>query len=287
MKQINEIAAAVLLGLAACWACIGQQAPLPILTAAESPATAQPATKNPAPFTPPAPLVLDERPSTGSGVESPPLVIPPEPTFDPRPFVHRMTIGNAHGSCVAIGNRRFVTCWHVVVSGGRQAVKIDGAWARGQWRYDAAHDVAVFTSTDRDLPGCQISAEWSQHLSPAVAIGLPGISDEKRAHSGFIADADALAVSNDQPEIEQGESGGGVFVEGKLVGILRGHAGGGTDAPPNPRAGKFTPLAQVAALFDVPQAPQTSAAQAQPQTAGRWVKRCYGSYCRMEWEPAR
>lgn len=267
MNALNRLAAGVLLGCLLVAGFSGQKPPIVAALIDEPPEVT------------PAPAPPAEKPERPAPLE--PLVIPevllgepqPSPASDLKKFIHRIRIGNSYGSCVAIGDRRFVTCWHVVTSGGHQAVQIDGRWARGQWTYEAERDVAVFTS-DRDLPGCDISTDWPAYLADATAVGLPGIGDEHAVHSGQIADADLLAVAVTEPGIEQGESGGGVFVAGKLVGILRGYSGGG-EAPANPRAGKFTPLAAVTRLFNAPHAQAPAAAPAAAAAkSGHWEIRC-------------
>lgn len=216
----------------------------------------------------------------GTAPESPAPAIEP---VDLSQFVYRIQVGNSHGSCVSIGGKKFVTCWHVVDAGGRQAVKIDGQWVRGQWQYDAARDVAVMTC-DLERPGVDLSTDWSGHLAAATVVGLPGIEPAKQTSLGFIADFDLVALETDQPVIAQGESGGGVFVEGKLVGVLRGFSSG-ADVPKNPLAARFTAFALVPSLF-APQAPAAAATPAPQQSAKQWrqVLRCRNGQCRWEWE---
>lgn len=293
MGGLNRIAMGLIVGFLIAWGFVGSHSLLPVVETLpagepiviESPFSPLIPDAPPGPEKPELPPPSDSGGSAGRATPAGTAPESPAPETEPAPdlaqFVHRINIGNSAGSCVSIGDGRFVTCWHVVESGGHQAVKIDGKWVRGQWRYDAANDVGVLTC-DLDLPGVDVSTAVSDHMASATLVGLPGIGDEKQSSDGNIADYDLVAVWDDQPVIVQGQSGGGVFVEGKLVGVLRGFSAGRDAVPPNPRAAKFTALALVPALFDaqpVAAAPQQPSAEP-AKSSGRWVQRCYNGQCR-------
>lgn len=193
-------------------------------------------------------------------IEPIPDELAPSPLSDPVPtlaesadlatFVHRISCGNSSGSCVSIGGGRYLTCAHVLQRGS--AISIDGETAAAQWRTAGGnHDVALVT-TNRDDPGVEFSTEWSEHLADAVVIGFPGLETEQQVSTGQISDFATASIGHGEPPIVKGQSGGGVFVDGNLIGILRGFTSG-NGVPANPRAARFTPLAQVASLLPNPE----------------------------------
>lgn len=220
--------------------------------------------------------------------------IPESPAPEPEPvdlsqFVHRLTIGNAAGSCVSIGDGWYVTCLHVLNAdrGNVLIDGVDGGTPRAIRWGDNLRDVAVFRCNVVH-PGARFGTTLPEHGAAAVVIGLPGIGTDKQTGNGIVADWDMVSLASGEAVIQHGQSGGGVFVDGNLVGILRGYTQAYQGLPDNPRAAKFTPLFQVANFF-----PQETAEDGQPQAEaaapaaanGRWVRRCYGSLCRMEWVP--
>jgi hypothetical protein len=222
----------------------------------------------------------------GAGVES-----QPEPVADIKRFVHRISRhGNgvtSGGSAVCLGGEKFLTNAHVVESGGY--VSLDGKGVRATVQIlspSQQHDLALVTVRGNTDEGVELSTDWSEHLAVATVIGFPGDSETARVTSGVVSDFDTVALGNDQPPVARGMSGGAVFVDGKLVGILRGYSGN-RGVPENPRAAKFTALAQVAtlvaALTAAPQPAASTPVTPPQQRTGHWERRCFGSYCQNVW----
>lgn len=206
-----------------------------------------------------------EPPSTGSEIPGSSLpTIPPSPAESPAAatttdsgaaltpdvgrFCHVLRVGRNGGSCECIGPRTYVSCQHVASVRGRVYVEIgESGPVAATVTPHATLDVAII-QLDQPLAGHEaapFSTEAPAYMAEATVCGM--VSGQ---HTGFVSDNETLSLPRDQPGIQKGDSGGGVFVDGTLVGILR------TRNPGNHQVCYFTPLSNVAALV----APFTPAA---------------------------
>lgn len=174
-----------------------------------------------------------------------------EADVDLSQFVHRIVVGNAGGTCVSLGNGLYVTAGHVVIHGQSPIVTIDGVRVRGEWGFAKSPlDFAVI-QTEHITPGVPFSTDVHASGS-AVAVGIPW-TGETRTCPATLTDSEHFSVLSG-PGCESGMSGGGVFADGQLIGVLWGFSSG------NPAAGWFTPLSAVAALLGRTPPPPASAA---------------------------
>lgn len=167
----------------------------------------------------------------------------PADVGDPQPtapasvsqYVHRINVADRGGSCVCIGPGVFVTCKHVFEGLRSFQVSIDGQAVAASVTFAPSHDVAI-VRLGSETAAATVETGDAGYLASCTAFGFGSESE----HTGTITNNDTLSLSDG--EIEQGDSGGGVFCDGKLVGVIRGKN------PTNSRVCYFTPLSDVAAL---------------------------------------
>lgn len=161
---------------------------------------------------------------------------------DARSFVHRINAANRGGSATCIAPGVFVTCKHVFEGLRGYQVSIDGQAVEATVELSPTHDVAVVrlqgdATTELTQVG-KFALGSPEYMAECVAFGF----GSETLHRGVISNDDTLSLYADQGTIEQGDSGGAVFCNGVLIGVIRGK---------NPNNGKvcyFTPLKSVAAL---------------------------------------
>lgn len=162
-------------------------------------------------------------------------------TEAPSSYVHRINVVNRGGSATCIAPGVFVTCKHLFEGLRGYQVSIDGQAVAASVTLSPTHDVAIVT----------LSSEAAAESGPAgnFALSAPYMAEclafgfgSETVHKGVISNDDTLSLYAGEGTIEQGDSGGAVFCDGVLVGVIRGK---------NPNNGKvcyFTPLKDVAAL---------------------------------------
>jgi hypothetical protein len=151
-------------------------------------------------------------------------------------LVHRINVANRAGSCVCIAPGAYVTAKHVFEGLSNYQVSIDGQAVAASVTLAPSHDVAIVKCLS-EAAAASVETGDAEYLSRVTAYG----TFSEVAHEGFISNDDTLAITSDA-EIKQGDSGGGVFCDGKLVGVIRGKN------PNNGRVCYFTPISSVAAL---------------------------------------
>lgn len=202
---------------------------------------------------------VSARPAAEAGVDAPPTAPAAAPPVSF--FVHRfqyrpqrMVPGarSYTGTAVSIGQGVWLTCAHNVPVGGL-TVWIQGQQRGGRiTRATQGRDFAVFRANGGgDEAALEISTEWPRFRAEAVVVGIPGADPDQEpvVHRGIIGGDRRVILDADDPGYQQGESGGGVFIDGVLVGIAHGIVGESPDAPREPRVVHYTPLAQVADLI--------------------------------------
>lgn len=169
-------------------------------------------------------------------------------------FVHRINVVNRGGSATCIAPGVFVTCKHLFDGLRGYQVSIDGTAVEASVTLAPAHDVAIVIQRAgaSTAPTVKFDRESPAYLSECVAFGF----GSETLHRGFISNDDTLSLTSDGG-IEQGDSGGAVFCNGTLVGVIRGKN------PANPRVCYFTPLESVAALV-APFTPDSSRNAGEP-----------------------
>lgn len=168
------------------------------------------------------------------------------PTDGLSDYVHRINVANQGGSCVCIGDGVFITCKHVFEGVGVRDVRIDGQAVAASVTFAPSHDVAIVrlgsgaAAAPLLLPMGNIlpRTETPAHMCECRAFG----HGSEVIHTGVYSNDDTLSLMPGPGGITQGDSGGGVFCDGQLVGVIRGKN------PGNSRVCYFTPLSDVAAL---------------------------------------
>lgn len=221
---------------------------------------------------------VDAPPLVDSGVE-PSAPAPPESVepVDLRQYLHQVAVTtyrrvwngeqwviaphrimSATGVCIA--PRRFVTVGHVWNDmPANAAVTVDGKPAtRLAVDHGLAIDCAVL-ACDLDCPAAPLRIEGPLYLESVDVIGLGkrGDGPPHPVNRGQVTADGFVALSTDSPGIVDGDSGGGVFVNGDLIGFVRGFQ----TNPRNSHVCKFTSLEKVAALV----APFSPAGEAHTQ----------------------
>lgn len=152
-------------------------------------------------------------------------------------FVHRINVANRGGSGTLIAPGVLVTCKHIFEGLSGYQVSIDGQAVAASVTLAPAHDVAI-VRLGSEAAAAPFSADAPAYMSECLAFGF----GSETLHRGVISNDGTLSLYADQGDIEQGDSGGAVFCDGKLIGVIRGK---------NPGNGKvcyFTPLSAVASL---------------------------------------
>ena len=185
----------------------------------------------------------------------PPVELPPYGTeeysepyveFDPQHYVHKLTVnGNGRGSCVSLGGGRYVTAAHMFAGHKSFTLRINQTpiTVDGAVRLSPSADFAIF-DCDLDLPGVPYSTELPAEGTDAICCGYGSIFTPRSCVVGEYFDDEFLSQLVIQPHgIRGGDSGGGVFVDGQLVGVLHGYEGD------DETRSLFCPLHNVAALL--------------------------------------
>lgn len=173
--------------------------------------------------------------SSGDGQES-------ETPPSPESFVHRINVVNRGGSATCIGPGVYVTCKHLFEGLRGYQVSIDGQAVAASVTMAPSHDVAVVVIGDEASAASEsASGRFSLSAPEFMAEHLAFGYGSETLHTGLVSNDDVLSLTS-EAGIQQGDSGGGVFANGTLVGVIRGKN------PANPRVCYFTPLKDVAAL---------------------------------------
>lgn len=157
-------------------------------------------------------------------------------TDAPSAFVHRIDVSNHSGSCVCIAPGVFVTAKHIFEGLSGYQVSIDGQAVAASVTFAPSHDVAI-VQLGSETAAAPVEIGDAAYLANCTAYGM----FSKTEHVGLVSNNDTLSLTSDGA-IAQGDSGGGVFSDGKLVGVIRGRN------PENHRVCFFTPMAAVASL---------------------------------------
>lgn len=157
-------------------------------------------------------------------------------TDAPSAFVHRIDVSNHSGSCVCIAPGVFVTAKHIFEGLSGYQVSIDGQAVAASVTFAPSHDVAI-VQLGSETAAAPVEIGDAAYLANCTAYGM----FSKTEHAGLVSNNDTLSLTSDGA-IAQGDSGGGVFSDGKLVGVIRGRN------PENHQVCFFTPMAAVASL---------------------------------------
>lgn len=179
-------------------------------------------------------------------------------------YVHRINVVNRGGSATCIAPGVFITCKHLFEGLRGYQVSIDGQAVAASVTLSPSYDVAIVTLSSEAAAAPSAVGKFSlsaPYMAECLAFGF----GSETVHKGVISNDDTLSLYAGEGTIEQGDSGGAVFCDGVLVGVIRGK---------NPNNGKvcyFTPLKDVAALV-APFTPDSSRNAGEPGAA---VKREY------------
>lgn len=184
---------------------------------------------------------------------------------------HRINVGVNGGTAVCVAPGVFVTVRHVFENAGQMSVSIDRVPVSARWHLSSGEDVAVVLANVEAFEPCEWSADAPEYMAAATVVGMVS-----GTHTGVVSDYDTVSLSADSEGVTQGDSGGGVFVGGKLIGVLRGYRGGVGE---NRRVVKFTPLHQVPDLVAVLSPASSQSASGLPvvtvyTTSGDWCGAC-------------
>lgn len=154
-------------------------------------------------------------------------------------FVHRINVVNRGGSATCIAPGVYVTCKHLFEGLRGYQVSIDGTAVAAEVTLSPTYDVAVIQVASGDVQKHRhiATSGGDLYLAECIAFGF----GSETVHRGFISNDDTLSLTS-EATIEQGDSGGAVFCDGELIGVIRGKN------PANGRVCYFTPLKDVAAL---------------------------------------
>lgn len=226
------------------------------------------------------PLPVVPQPAEDLSNDAPVVTPTPEPGSAPVPvssYCHRINVGRNGGTCVCVGADLFVTCRHLFEDSGTLAVSIDGTSVNARWHLSKTEDVAV-VECDVESAACEWNADEPEYLAAAETFGF----GSEVTHSGVVSDYGTLSLEKDDAGITQGDSGSGVFVDGVLIGVVRGYTANGSG---NKRAVHFTPLHAVPDLVTVLSPLAVSAAEKQgtvtlviPET---WDGKPYNGQCKF------
>jgi thiol-disulfide isomerase/thioredoxin len=156
-------------------------------------------------------------------------------------YVHRINVVNRGGSATCIAPGVFVTCKHLFEGLRGYQVNIDGHAVAASVTLSPSYDVAIVQLGSEAAAAPSAVGKFSlsaPYMAECLAFGF----GSETVHKGVISNDDTLSLYAGEGTIEQGDSGGAVFCDGVLVGVIRGK---------NPNNGKvcyFTPLKDVAAL---------------------------------------
>lgn len=176
-------------------------------------------------------------------------------------FVHRIDAANHSGSCVCIAPGVFVTAKHIFEGLSGYQVSIDGQAVAASVTFAPSHDVAIVSLTS-ETAAAPVETGDAAYLANCTAYGM----FSKTVHAGLVSNDNTLSLTTDSG-ISLGDSGGGVFSDGKLVGVIRGRN------PENHRVCFFTPMVAVAALI-APFSPETDSPSA-PGADDKPVVQCF------------
>lgn len=151
-------------------------------------------------------------------------------------YVHRIDVANHAGSCVCIAPGVFITAKHIFEGLRGYQVSIDGQAVSASVTFAPAHDVAI-VRIGNGSDAAPVEIGDAEFMEDCTAFGMFSETE----HAGILSNDDTLSLTTDA-EIAQGDSGGGVFCDDKLVGVIRGKN------PQNGRVCYFTPLSDVLAL---------------------------------------
>lgn len=153
-------------------------------------------------------------------------------------FVHRINVVNRGGSATCIAPGVYITCKHLFEGLRGYQVSIDGQAVAASVTMAPSHDVAVVVRID-EASAASVDTGNAPYMAECLAFGF----GSNTAHRGVISNDDTLSLHPGESGIEQGDSGGAVFCDGKLVGVIRGKN------PDNDLVCYFTPLSSVASLI--------------------------------------
>lgn len=159
----------------------------------------------------------------------------------PESFVHRVNAANRGGSATCIAPGVYITCKHLFEGLRGYQVSIDGQAVAASVTLSPSYDVAIVQLGSEAAAAPSAVGKFAlsaPYMSECLAFGF----GSETVHKGVISNDDTLSLYAGEGTIEQGDSGGAVFCNGVLVGVIRGK---------NPNNGKvcyFTPLKDVAAL---------------------------------------
>ena len=147
-----------------------------------------------------------------------------EGAIDVSRFVHRIDVTSGlvtnSGSCVCVGDGVLLTAKHNFSGlGSGYTIDIDGDAVAASVRFDAREDFAVVTVPAGVIgfDPAEMNVEGPGYLDDAEMFGCKsGV-----IQGGIISNSTALSMPVDAAVI-RGDSGGGVFVDGKLCGIVTG-----------------------------------------------------------------
>lgn len=158
-------------------------------------------------------------------------------------FVHRINVVNRGGSATCIGPGVYITCKHIFEGLRGYQVSIDGQAVEADVTLAPNHDVAIVVSRSASTdsrPYVKFDVGSPEYMAECRAFGY----GSEKLHKGVISNGDTLSLYAGESGIEQGDSGGAVFCDGVLVGVIRGKN------PANSRVCYFTPLSEVASLLE-------------------------------------
>lgn len=169
------------------------------------------------------------------GDSASPVLDEPVRDTDVPSFVHRINVANRGGSGTFIAPGVFITCKHLFEGLRGYEVSIDGKSVEASVTLAPSHDVAI---VQLGSGAAAVPVGDAAYMAECIAFGF----GSETVHRGVISNDDTLSLYAGESGIEQGDSGGAVFCEGKLVGVIRGKN------PANPLVCYFTPIQDVAAL---------------------------------------
>ena len=186
----------------------------------------------------PAPVPLDWtiRAEVKPACQCGPDCLSAKKVADPRDSLVRVRKGNAQGSGTVIyaarGRSVILTAAHVVEHGGELSV-------RGQGKTHAATVLASDRSADLaallievELPAVQLSANDPADGAEVVMIGMTSLFSRGRISGREVLNGHEQIVYATAADSDGGDSGAGVYFEGKLCGVHLGKIGTETSAKP-------------------------------------------------------
>lgn len=138
----------------------------------------------------------------------------------------RTSAGSGSGTVVwsQSGRSLVATAYHVVEKGTALEVRSEGRWHRAQiLRFDQAADVAALV-VEAELPAVEVAAEDPADGDEVLLLGVTSLWSRGRI-AGEHGPRRLISCDSCADYSDSGDSGGGVFAGGKLVGVHCGKLG--------------------------------------------------------------